>query len=638
MENKFLDFKPKISIICLIYKSNEWLDFIYNQVLKHTDMWNVEFFFIANNASLEVKNYLVHNYIPHHIFESNEVQKEEWYINNVYRWYNYWVEKAKWEYVVFINSDMAFSNDWLPNLTNKYNWTNCIASRLIESGKYLSWKYWLEKNFGTEFFNYQESKFLEFTNHYKQENILKNGGLYMPLFIKKSDFLKVWWYPEWNILDWSDLYKPIIAKKWEKISYTWDEALIEKLKLHWINHTTSFDSIVYHFQAGELSYNLKNEIENKLNICIYNDIVWWTMWEKVLWNYLIEKLPWNVFWIDKRIVWKEGNLGKKVNSLIQEKYRNTGLIIQNATFIEKMDNEIPTIMYLQDDIRKMWYSTILQEDNLKKSDLIISNSLYTKESYSDYDSEVLAIWVDENIFKPQNKSELRNKYWIPNWDVWIFVWSLNEAKWWDEIKNIIISDTSISHWIIVSKYKEEFKSEKISFFSQVSQEILSELINCANFFILGSKVETQCLAAIEAALCDVPIIMRDIWIFQEFTQWEKNKLWIFWNDLEQSIFIFLKHKNFYTPREVIMNKEININKMIEKWIELISRFLIIQKSKSSLNWVTYSKPNVFYRIEIYIRRNILSIAWIENFNINNIWNANFYKKVVYNIYIKIVWK
>jgi len=62
----------------------------------------------------------------------------------------------------------------------------------------------------------------------------------------------------------------------------------------------------------------------------------------------------------------------------------------------------------------------------------------------------------------------------------------------------------------VSKYKEEFKSEKISFFSQVSQEILSELINCANFFILGSKVETQCLAAIEAALCDVPIIMRDI--------------------------------------------------------------------------------------------------------------------------------
>jgi hypothetical protein len=42
---------------------------------------------------------------------------------------------------------MAYSNDWLPNLINKYDGSNCIASRLIESGRYLSGKYGFEKNF-----------------------------------------------------------------------------------------------------------------------------------------------------------------------------------------------------------------------------------------------------------------------------------------------------------------------------------------------------------------------------------------------------------------------------------------------------------------------------------------------------------
>jgi hypothetical protein len=85
MKNKIIDFKPKYSIICLIYKSNEWLDFVYNQVIKYTDFENVEFFFVANNASDNVKNYLRENYIPHYNYESTDDQKSEWYINNVYR-------------------------------------------------------------------------------------------------------------------------------------------------------------------------------------------------------------------------------------------------------------------------------------------------------------------------------------------------------------------------------------------------------------------------------------------------------------------------------------------------------------------------------------------------------------------------
>lgn len=640
MKNKIINFKPKYSVICLIYKSNEWLDFVYNQVIKHTDFQETEFFFIANNATNEVKDYLKNNYIPHYIYDSNEEQKSEWYINNVYRWYNYWAKMAKWEYLIFINSDMAFSPNWLENLASKYNWNNCIASRLIESWRFFSWKYWLEKDFWTEFYNYNEDDFLNYVKIYKEDWVKKEWWLYMPLFINKKDFIDVWLYPEWNMLEWSDLYNPIIAKKWEKIAFTWDEALIEKLRIKWINHETSFDSIVYHFQAWELSYNKLNSITNKLNICVYNDIVTWTMWEKVLWDFLIEKLPWNVYWIDKKIVWKNSPFEKVANEYLKNNHNNTDLIIQNATFISKMDNNILTICYLQDDIRKMWQNTLLQEENLKKSDLIVTNSIYTQDSYKEYDSEIIPIWINNILFNSKNKNELRKKYKIPNWIVWIFVWSLTETKWWEEIKEIIIKNKDVTHWIIVSKYDENIELNNISFFSRVEQEKLSELLNCADFFILWSKVETQCLAALEAWLCNIPIVMRDIWIFKEFSLEEKNKIWEFWDNFELSIKKIINEINKYNPRKIILDKKLDIDGMIEKWINLISRFIMLEKRKKILKIENKNidKISILSIFDIFLRKKLLSKFWLQNLNYKNLLKFKFYKYYWIKFIKKIIWK
>lgn len=639
MKNKILKAKPKYSIICLIYKSNEWLDFVYNQVIKYTDFDDTEFFFIANNATDEVKQYLKENYIPHYIYDSTEEQKEEWYINNVYRWYNYWAQMAKWEHLVFINSDMTFSKDWLENLASKYNWKNCVASRLIESWRFFTWKYWLEKDFWTEFFNYKEEEFISFSEEYKEKWVVKDGWLYMPLLINKEQFIDVWMYPEWNIKQWSDLYNPVIAKQDEKRSFTWDEALMEKLKHKWIKHVTSFDSIVYHFQAWELSYDQLNSVNNKINICIYNDIIGWIMWEKVLWNYLIDKLPWNVYWIDKDIIQSNWDFEKDANKYLLENYPNTDLIIQNATFINAMDNSIPKISYLQDDIRKMWQSTTLQEENLRNSNLIVTNSVYTQESYKEYDSEIIPIWLNNELFTIKDKNKLKQKYNIPNWFVWIFVWSLLEAKWWWEIKDIIINNKNVDHWIVVSKYEENLDLKNVSFYTQLKQENLSELINCADFFILWSKVETQCLAALEAALCNVPLVMRNIWIFKEFSEKDKKLIWEFSENFNNSIEILKANQWNYSPRKLIMEKWLDIDSMITKWIELISYFIMYSKRADYLwNKNNINNRSLLIKIEVFVRKKILSKFWLWNLNFNNLKKLSFYKQVLYSLYKKILWK
>ena len=47
-----------ISIACLIYKSTKWLDFVYKQITKYTNLIDNEFYFVANDACDKVLKHL----------------------------------------------------------------------------------------------------------------------------------------------------------------------------------------------------------------------------------------------------------------------------------------------------------------------------------------------------------------------------------------------------------------------------------------------------------------------------------------------------------------------------------------------------------------------------------------------------
>jgi len=242
-------FKPRFSIICLIYKSIGWLKFVYEQVLKYTDMSDKEFFFVANDAAEEVLNYLHDNDIPHYEFNNTAEQQAEWYVNNVYRAYNFAAAKARGDILVMINSDMAFSPGWLDNLWKSYDGGNCVCSRLVESGKLPSGMYGIEKDLGRTYASYQEDQFQNFARFIAIPRV-QNGGLFMPLLIRKQHFEMVGGYPEGQVVNGSDIYNPVIAK-WGEACISGDTVIMQKLKDHGIVHQTAFNSIVYHFQWGE---------------------------------------------------------------------------------------------------------------------------------------------------------------------------------------------------------------------------------------------------------------------------------------------------------------------------------------------------------------------------------------------------
>ena len=166
-----------------------------------------------------------------------------------------------------------------------------------------------------------------------------------------------------------------------------------------------------------------------------------------------------------------------------------------------------------------------------------------------------------------NQDNLRKKYGIEKkWKkVAIFVGALNEVKGWSRILKLINSHHDI-FWIIVSKHDEEFKQHNVKIYNKVNQVILCELYNCADFFIVGSPSETQCLAAIEACLCNIPIIMRDTGFVTNLSKSEKDQIGLIGENVEK-----IKQKDqTFIPREIV-TKYYSIDDMCEKWIKFLDK-------------------------------------------------------------------
>jgi len=228
--------RPKVTVICLIYKSIGYLDFVYKSFNKYTK--KASFLFVANDATEKVKNYLKENNLPHLIFENEN--KSEFYLKRVYRAWNYGGMNAPGEIIVFINSDMVFSPEWLENLVKNLNKNRIICSRLVESGKLFSGRNAIMKNFGQTYKDFNEEKFGEYAQKIKKPE-LRKGGLFMPCAIYKDIFIKSGGYPIGN------------RKERDGSETSGDFILFyEKLASMGVEHFTAFDSIVYHIQEGEM--------------------------------------------------------------------------------------------------------------------------------------------------------------------------------------------------------------------------------------------------------------------------------------------------------------------------------------------------------------------------------------------------
>lgn len=344
-------------------------------------------------------------------------------------------------------------------------------------------------------------------------------------------------------------------------------------KMDFINNTVLKKEIVKSsilVYQPSLPFNMSAPDLNRNMFIICNDYISGRNGEKVLWQYLVELAP-NNYGVDMDNVKPKSrsSFEGEAADFIEKYYNHTGILLQNASFLGNIRTGAFKICYLQDNFRKMKYDLVEQENNLKNCNLVITNSVSNAASYLEYDCTIVPIGVDEELFKPMgNKLELRRKYDFDRFNkIGIFVGEFTNIKGWSEIKNIIDSHQEI-FWIVVSKnVNDHYNKSNSKTFNKINQHILSELLNCADFYILGSPVETLCLAAIEACLCDIPVIMHNTGIFYEFDQEAKNKVGIITDNFEDALSkIYNKiNSNEFSPRNVMINKELTNKTVMKKW-------------------------------------------------------------------------
>ena len=126
----------------------------------------------------------------------------------------------------------------------------------------------IEKNFGNNYDDYRSDEFNKYSKEIKEHKLVEKG-LYMPMIIKKEHLEKINYYPEGNITE--NNYNKLINSnpdefsnfkyeycssdevyKFGKKCIPGDKVLIKILEMINVHHYTSFSSIVYHIQQGEM--------------------------------------------------------------------------------------------------------------------------------------------------------------------------------------------------------------------------------------------------------------------------------------------------------------------------------------------------------------------------------------------------
>lgn len=124
--------------------------------------------------------------------------------------------------------------------------------------------------------------------------------------------------------------------------------------------------------------------------------------------------------------------------------------------------------------------------------------------------DILPIGVDTDLFIPMDKESLRLKHNLPrNKKIGIWAGTMHPMK---GIENLVryANENKDIFWIIIWKHEQEFNSSYIENsinFTNITQQQISELMSCADFYLSCGVLRPFFMIEWEAMACNVPIVI-----------------------------------------------------------------------------------------------------------------------------------
>ena len=572
--------KPKVTLVSLIYASVTWLEFQYSELLRlarDLPKGEVEILFIANDATPEVLSFLRDNAIPF-VEVSTKKSEDEWFINSVYRAYNLGVKLAQTDYVVLVNSDMAYSRGALSSLMKRSQPDLFVASRLVELGVMPSGKYGIERDFGSKPNKFRKNDFEKYALKIADDNT-QPGGLYMPLLVNRNQFLSLGGFPEGNIakaslqkfLDGSDY--EIAEQKQELIPG--DAAFMMKASLTGVEHVTAFDSIVYHFQAGERRDAKKRARRNKSGFAIVNDSMSGINGERVLWEELADAcssqgarvVPVEIGFAKSPVEAVTSSL--RLRSRYKAAFRGNQpprVAFSNATYSLPTPKPARRVVLRQDRPTTRGYLW-LQNFTIRAAEHLVANDADYVSDRQGRKTTWLPVPLSRIWWEAPPRVQKKNPTSV------LFIGAFNEVKGWDRLKSLAMSRTDIE-WVFVSKYREDShglgadRGANWTVRRQLQQEDLVELVRNSSALIVVSPYETQCLVALEAASQNIPVLTTPTGVLGGLGE-GIHEFGLVSNHIERDLDKFLHSLESFEPRRFISNHGFITPAGWHKWTDFL---------------------------------------------------------------------
>ena len=248
-------------------------------------------------------------------------------------------------------------------------------------------------------------------------------------------------------------------------------------------------------------------------------------------------------------------------------------IIRNATFFRPMNIRTKTVSLLQDCYDGA--TKKCQLDVANSSDTVVFNSGFT---YSRYANEVkskhaiIPLGVDFDFFTPLSKEHCRRQLGVHRPTMLFIGDSSTYPKGFDIMRQLIKLTTY--DFILVMKDSYKSDNERVRVFNRIGHDQLRTIINACDALLCTSRIETQHLASIEAAACNIPIITSNIGVAYNFDDNGALGHKVSTDgDYLKAIQRILSNPNNYKPRDYFYSAGLDKISCKSKWKRLIEETL-----------------------------------------------------------------
>ncbi len=273
------------------------------------------------------------------------------------------------------------------------------------------------------------------------------------------------------------------------------------------------------------------------------------------------------------------------------------LIIKNSAIGGFIELKTPQIVVFQDPFHSI-IETMLEnfgpsktehafacmdlQRRSAKNNITVAVSNFMKEDMGKCGikcDKIIEEGIDIDKFKPaESKEDLRRMLGLPlDKKIGIAVTKFLPSKGWDILAKLINKFQDI-YWIVIftEKVGSKPKLKNVGVLEQVDPRLMSQYYGASDFFINPSLVESFGLSSIEAASCNLPIIVYktgfawDWWderLGLRVDEWNYESFEKAVEDLSR-----MTRKN-YEPRKAIIEKGFTLEKMKENWQNYVDEVL-----------------------------------------------------------------